>query len=30
MFVGDRKLEKGMNKIDDKIKIQSSLDRLEW
>ena len=30
MFEGDRKLEKGMNKIDDKIKIQSSLDRLEW
>lgn len=29
MFEGDRKLEKGMNKIDDKIKIQSSLDRLE-
>ena len=30
MFEGDRKLEKGMNKIDDKIKIQSCLDRLEW
>ena len=29
MFEGDRKLEKGMNKIDDKIKIQNSLDRLD-
>ena len=29
-FEGDRKLEKGMNKTDDKIKIQNSLDRLEW
>ena len=28
-FVGDRKLEKGMTMIDDKIKIQNSLDRLE-